>query len=247
MIEELMITDLTRMYGGHVCVAGYAHNWQCVRLASPRLHELDVVADGKPIAFPAAVVECDLHENLPDPPHTEDFSFDPYSLRLVRRLDGPAWQAALDRLLFDSVSGIFEQPIIDDQGRYVADGVGPRSIGTIRPRGISKATYSAGVDGTWSYRLGFYDHAGKFYQLKITDLTWNAYCDSLRAPEREPKDIAFSLTQMLKSRRVYLRIGLSRKWAKFPGRCYLQINGIYTFPDYLQGMTFAGLRPFPLE
>lgn len=246
MNQELVITDLTRMYGGHVCVAGYAHSGQCVRLSSPRLHELDIAAHGKPIVFPAAVVECDVIENQPDPPHTEDYSFDPYSLRLIRRLEGPAWQATLDRLLFDSVSQIFEQPICNEHGHYIADGVGIRSVGTIRPRGISKATYSADADGTWSYRLGFYDHAGQFYQLKITDLTWNAYCDSLRAPDREPKDIAVSLTQLLKSHRVYLRIGLSRKWAKFPGRCYLQINGIYTFPDYLDGLTFADLRPLPL-
>jgi hypothetical protein len=245
MNQELVITDLTRMYGGHVCVAGYAHNGQAVRLASPRLHEVDIAADGKPIAFPTAVVACDFFENLPDPPHTEDFSFDPYSLRLVRRLEGRAWQATLDRLLFDNVGDIFEQPIRDDHGHSIADGVGVRSIGTIQPQGISKATYSAGPDGTWGYRLGFYDQAGQFYQLKITDLTWSAYCDSLRAPDREPKDIALSLTQLLKSRRVYLRIGLSRKWAKFPGRCYLQVNGIYTFPDYLDGLTFADLRPSP--
>ena len=243
MKQELIITDLTRMSGGHVCVAGYAHNGQGIRLAAPRLHEVDIAVDGKPIAFPAAVVECDLIDHLPDPPHTEDFSFDPYSLQLLRRLQGATWQAALDRLLFGSVGDIFEQPITNDSGYYIQDGNGARSIGTILPRGIAAATYSAGEDGTWTYRLGFYDQAGQFYRLKITDLTLNAYCGSLRGPDHEPKDIAARLTQLLKSRRVYLRIGLSRKWAKFPGRCYLQLNGIYTFPDYLDGMTFADFRP----
>ncbi|MCS6910134.1 MAG: hypothetical protein NZM11_06140 [Anaerolineales bacterium] len=28
---------------------------------------------------------------------------------------------------------------------------------------------------------------------------------------------------------------------KFPGRCFLQITAIHTFPDYLQGKTFADL------
>jgi hypothetical protein len=36
-----------------------------------------------------------------------------------------------------------------------------------------------------------------------------------------------------------LRIGLARLWEKFPDRCYLQITGIYTFPDYLRGRTFT--------
>jgi hypothetical protein len=245
MNQELIITDLTRMSAGYVCVAGYTHGGQSIRLAAPRLHEIDIAAEGKPIVFPAAVVACDLHQHLPDPPHTEDYSFDPYSLRLVRRLPSAAWQTALDRLLFNSVSDIFEQPIVHDSGYYLPDGNGVRSIGTIQPRGVAQATYSVGEDGTWTYRFGFYDQARQFYRLKITDLTWNAYCESLRGPEADPKDIAARLTQMLKSRRVYLRIGLSRKWAKNPDRCYLQINGLYTFPDYLEGRTFADLRPIP--
>ena len=243
MNQELMITDLTRMSGGHVCVAGYAHDGQAIRLAAPRLHEMDIAVNGQPIAFPAAVVACDLLDHLPDPPHTEDYSFDPYSLRLVRRLQGAAWQAALDRLLFGSVADIFEQPITHDNGYHLQDGTGARSIGTIQPRGIASASYTAGEDGVWNYRLGFYDQAGQFYRLKITDLTWNAYCESLRDPDHAPKDIAARLTQMLKSRRVYLRIGLSRKWVKHPGRWYLQLNGLYTFPDYLDGHTFADFRP----
>jgi hypothetical protein len=243
MNQELVITDLTRMYGGHVCVAGYTHDGQAVRLSTPRLHEVDIAFDGQPTTFPTTVVECELIEHQPQPPHTEDYCFDPYSLRLIRRLDAPAWQVILDHLLFKSVAGIFEQPIHDDHGRYVDDGSGIRSIGTIRPRDISQVSYSAGPDGTWNYRLRFNDQAGQYYSLKITDLTWNAYCDSLRAPENEPKAVAARLTQMLKARRVYLRVGLSRKWSKFPDRCYLQLNGIYTFPDYLNGRTFVDLRP----
>ena len=69
-----------------------------------------------------------------------------------------------------------------------------------------------------TFRIGFFDQAGNFYRLKITDLTWNAYCESLRGPDADSHAIAALLTQLLKSRRVYLRIGLSRKWAKNPGK-----------------------------
>jgi hypothetical protein len=246
MNQELIITDLTRMSAGFVCAAGYAANGQPIRLAAPRLHEVDIAAaGGQPIVFPGAIIACDLLEHLPDPPHTEDHRFDRYSLRLVRRLQGADWQTTLDRSLFGSVRDIFEQPIVHDAGYYIQDGNGARSIGTIKPRGLAQATYSVGEDGTWTYRFGFYDRAGQFYRLKITDLTWNAYCESLRGPDTHPQDIAARLTQLLKSRRVYLRVGLARKWAKFPGRCYLQVNGVYTFPDYLDGLTFADLRPNP--
>jgi hypothetical protein len=41
---------------------------------------------------------------------------------------------------------------------------------------------------------------------------------------------------------LYLRIGLARGWDEQPDRCYLQITGIYTFPDYLAGKTFDDFR-----
>jgi hypothetical protein len=49
------------------------------------------------------------------------------------------------------------------------------------------------------------------------------------------------LTRYLSSseRAVYLRIGLARGWEKYPDRCYLQVTGIYSFPDYLGGKTLC--------
>jgi hypothetical protein len=47
------------------------------------------------------------------------------------------------------------------------------------------------------------------------------------------------LTQVFNQRTTFLRIGLARHWDKFPDRCYLQVTGIYTFPDYLRGRNFT--------
>jgi hypothetical protein len=38
---------------------------------------------------------------------------------------------------------------------------------------------------------------------------------------------------------VALRIGLARGWERHPDRCYLQITGVYTDPDYLSGHCYA--------
>lgn len=39
---------------------------------------------------------------------------------------------------------------------------------------------------------------------------------------------------------VYLRVGLARGWGgEAERRCHLQINGVYTFPDYLGGRCCA--------
>ena len=51
--------------------------------------------------------------------------------------------------------------------------------------------------------------------------------------------MAADLTRLFNERTTFLRIGLARHWGKFPDRCYLQITGIYSFPDYLDGRTFA--------
>lgn len=38
--------------------------------------------------------------------------------------------------------------------------------------------------------------------------------------------------------RIYIRLGLTRPWGD-PEVCWTQVTGIYTFPDYLEGKTFA--------
>lgn len=55
---------------------------------------------------------------------------------------------------------------------------------------------------------------------------------------RTPTHIARDLTHLLQAREVFLHIGLARGWKEHPDRCYLQITGIYTFPDYLEGRTW---------
>jgi hypothetical protein len=243
MKRVVAITDLTRMQGGYVCVAGQAEGGEWVRLSAPRPHELELVVDGQAVLFPGAVVECDLQQHQPQPPHTEDYRYDPGSVRRLGRLAPEAWRSVLEQACFGSVREIFEQTIHDDHGRYILDGSGPRSLGTIQPAAIHQVHYAADATKKWDYRLGFYDAADAYYRLKITDLTWHRYCDSLRGPDSQPPAIAARLTQQLKAQRraggVFLRIGLSRGWREHPDRCYLQINGIYTFPDYLDGRTVA--------
>ena len=194
------------------------------------------------MVFPFAVVEFDFVASRPQPPHTEDYDYNPASVKFIRRVKDENRERLLKTSLFDHVGAIFEQPIHDDQGFYVMDGCGPRSIGTVLPRRILEAKYAKDPNGKWDYRLRFTDGAGQTYRLKITDLTWHYYCDSWRDETHTPPQIAEELSRMLTSRRVYLRIGLSRGWAEHPGRCYLQINAIHTLPDYLEGKTFADLR-----
>jgi hypothetical protein len=239
MKVELAITDLTRMYHGRVCIAGYDKYRHCYRpiLPPPGIPGSSLIQEGHAVIFPSAVVEFDFLQPDPKPPHSEDYFFDPASPRFIRRVKN--WETVLGWSLFNSVDQVFDQPIYDDLGFYVMDCQGSRSIGTVRPSSITKAIYAEGSEGSWDYRLMFTDNLGKPYRLRITDMTWHYFCDSLREKGQEPPEIASLLTGLLRSRKVYLRIGLARGWKKFPGRCYLQINGVFTFPDYLDGMIFT--------
>jgi len=241
MKTSLVITDVTRMQEGRVCIAGYNRQGKGIRpvLPPPGIHERMLYSQGHVIVFPFAVVEYDLLQPVPQPPHTEDCRYDPTSVRFVEQLDDKRKQVILARTIFQSVGAIFKVPICSDVGHYIMDGQGPRSLGTIRPRQIIKAIYEQSLEEKWKYRLGFVDGEGTTYWLTVTDLAWRYYCDYQRQSGRDPKEVSSDLTTTLKSSQVYLRIGLARGWEKYPDRCFIQMTGVYTFPDYLNGRTFA--------
>jgi hypothetical protein len=244
VITQLVITDLTRMQQGRVCIAGYDQHRRAVRpvLPPPGIPESALYADGQPIIFPFALVEFDLQLPDPQPPHTEDVRYAPDSTRLVRKINSR--EKILSWSLFPSVSAVFGQPVLTGPGYYVLDCEGERSLGTIQPEKIKEVTYAPGEEtDAWDYRILFDDSLGYTYRLKITDLSWQYFCHSQRSETHDPARIATELTQTLRQRQVYLRIGLSRGWKKFPERCFLQVNAIYTFPDYLEGRTFADFAP----
>jgi hypothetical protein len=113
MKKSIVITDLTRMQEGRVCVAGYDEHGQCIRpvLPPPGIQESTLYNDGRPIIFPFAVVEYELTHAQPQPPHTEDYRYNPMSVRLIESKTESQRREVLELSLFERVSGIFEQPI----------------------------------------------------------------------------------------------------------------------------------------
>lgn len=231
------------MYSGRVCIAGYDINRSCIRPVPTHggIPEPSLYKDGTPFIYPFAVVSYDLLESTPSPPHTEDYVYDLRYPKFVS--NAKEREAVLCWSLYNSIGDIFEQPIYSDHGFYVMDCQGPRSLGTIRPVRIIEVMYKPDQENTWDYRMSFLDNRRVFYRLKINDLTWHYFCNSLRGENNDPTTIASKLTKELLSKKVYLRIGLARGWNKFPDRCYLQITGVYTFPDYLDGRNFSDFAP----
>ena len=245
---SLVITDLTRMQEGHVCVAGY--RWEgdeaggCVRpeFRYGSLTETWLGAGGEVVVRPFAVVELDLKEHRPEPPHTEDWIVDE-RYRVRRGMLTPEERLALLAEIDDgSVDRIFGAPVHEDRGWFVRAGEGTRSLGTVRPEGVTAVTYAPRPQvGKWHYRLTFGDANGRLYNLAVTDLAYRYYLDSLRDEGTPPALVARRVLGTLReAEHLYLRVGLARGWNDGgERRCHLQINGVYAFPDYLDGRCFA--------
>lgn len=243
MIKRIVITDLTRMYHGNVCIAGIDKEHNQVRPVLPKkgIREEWCQQDGKPIIFPFSLVEFEFFDPKPQPPHTEDTEFAENSIKFCEDVRNRA-NKVLEWSRFNTVEEVFEQPILREPGFYVKDCTGPRSLGTIIPKSILDVKYAQDRNQAWDFRLKFEDNSSTEYRIKITDLTFQYYCRSLLSELKDHHEVAERITNYLTSHETYLRIGLARGWNEFPDRCYLQINGIYTFPDMYEGKTFFDFR-----
>ena len=242
MKVPVAITDLTRMQGRRVCIAGYRPGDTCIRpvFRHGGLMEDWLYDGGELVVRPFAVVELDVLEPRPEPPHTEDWIVDPdYRVR-CGLLSPERRRALLARISDPDVESIFGAPLERGPGWYILAGDGQRSLGTIMPRRVERVFFYRRETGEWSYHLEFVDRTGQHYKLGVTDLAFRCFLEHLHVCQgKAPPRAAQRVTTALQQAQVFLRIGLARHWEKYPDRCYLQITGVYSFPDYLDGRCFA--------
>lgn len=241
MYAPIVITDLTRMQGDHICVAGYMRNGTCVRprFAHAPLTESWVWLKNQVVIRPFAEVELELHEPTPHPPHSEDYIVNPAYYRLCRHLKENDRLALLRKVEDADVASIFGAKIQVNDGWFVMSGQGTRSLGTVKAS-VEKVSYALRQNSRWDYRIAFKDGSGGLYRLAVTDLAFRCFIEYERQKlGKTPDSISAEMLGILRERDVYLRIGLARGWEKYPDRCHLQITGVHTFPDYLGGKCFA--------
>jgi hypothetical protein len=243
MKQQIAITDLTRMQEPRVCIAGYTRDGRCIRPVVPfrGIPEWFLRKNDRLIVRPFAVVELDLLRHVPQAPHTEDWEIDRFHRRLVNpQLPDEKKQNLLEKTSSDSVVGIFGTEVHDDLGFYVKAGEGERSLGTICPTEITALVYEPKTGDKWDYRITFKDQSARTYRLAITDLAYRHYLDYGRLQLSYPLDeLIPQLMRFFNQHTTFLRIGLARLWERYPDRCYLQVTGIHTFPDYLRGRSFV--------
>lgn len=256
MWQEIIITDVTRMSGDRVCIAGVDKKGNCIRplLAYPdMICEDHLYINDMVIIRPRAVVNMFLEPDpKPVPPHTEDHLWiNPNQIEYLRQPDDAIWKIVLKRIASKSVAEIFEADL--HKNKKVTPGEGVRSLGTIQAASIETFGYyelefdeAEGKKG--KYTLSFIDAAGeKFYQIPVTDLSLRYYLEYLHTQGRmRPRQIRELMEQKLAKAEIWLRLGLTRPYQKSDGDqkwCYIQVTGLYTFPDYLEGHCFADFRP----
>ncbi len=252
MLETLVITDLTQMKDpDRVCLVGISESGRCIRPVD-EVREKGVSKDllfpgkvlayrGKPIIYPRAKVQFDLHPMPLKLPHREDQGFDPASIKSKGRCTDDEWEEVLRKSSYQNVSQIFGDALKDN--KWVPPGTGTSSIGSLSGPEIVALELSA---HSIKPRLVFKDASGQGFNLPASDLAlWRICYACLKRKGQDPEQFAAEVFHPMKqAARVYLRLGLSRPWVQ-PGcseaRCYVQVTGVHTFPDYLKGKTWAEL------
>ena len=227
--------------GNEVCVVGITETGETIRpVCENGFLKSYLYSNNKLAVYPRSTVEWDFTQNTPIPPHIEDKMFKPDSIRFCGQCNDEQWEQTLSKVSFKSVIDIFQGYL--RYKKWVAPGAPTRSIATL----VNPLINSIEIVNTASVksRLIFQDTSGNSYSLPINDLAFRELSyKSIRRNNEKPEDVANSISEKIRqSKKNYLRIGLARPWKNDPTeeeRCYPQITGIYTFPDYLDGKNFS--------
>ncbi len=138
----MVVTDLTGMQRGTVCVGGYFRDYTGVRPVIPfKGIPEEWLFIGRNVVRPFAVIELDFLDARPEPPHTEDH-FIHRTRRMYQQLLSPdRQQRRLERIDDGTVAAIFGAAVHHEDGWYVRSGEGERSLGTIRAASIAEVRY----------------------------------------------------------------------------------------------------------
>jgi hypothetical protein len=234
-IRRLIITDLTKMKEDRICIFGIDSEGRNIRPEIPYSQwiETDIIDEnGKLIIQPLAEIEFDFIKSNPKPPHIEDVEINiNYKPKLIRNLSESEGKILFERIMFESIDSIFCAVIYEN--KYLNHGEGRRSLGTVKMKKCFGIKHFKKDDEKFNFRIQFSDMKGEVYDLKITDYLFNKYYNTkLNEKKLDPEIICNDILQRFNKLNIFLRIGIARPFEKMFNRCYLQVSGIHSFPDY---------------
>ncbi len=253
MRELIAIMDATEMWASQVCIAGVTQELVCVRpVVEGGVQLWDLYQGDEPIIFPGAKVWMDFAPAEIMPPHIEDRTFDPKTTEFKDAFVGQHWETLLRKTSSESVQATFDGNLKE---RQIAPGTQTRSLGTIRDVTILNLDVDTRYDRRTVLRMEFRDASGEVHtRFPVNDLAFRGLFSQLLTHLSDKSDnfdefdkfrAAESLKRKLeRADRTYLRIGLARptKIGDYPKTCWVQVTGVYTFPDYLDGRNWSAFK-----
>lgn len=230
---RVLINHLTRMHGGHICVAG-------VDLQTRR-HVRPLLADG-PLPFyllaryggpfeMAWIVELGTPRPAPVAPHIEDHVFVPARAKAERPAAAHEFWSVLEELCFPHLGDIFGPALAAaGRGRYgTEEDQGSASLGFLRPAGPPRLYLTHSRDGKPQVRMEFSDGQIEV-DASVTDLRLFG-TDHATPDQARIRAVAQSIAD---SSGVVLGLGLTRKFRPSDDAAYrhwLQVNNIHLKDD----------------
>ncbi len=210
---KVLITDLTRMRDGHVCVAGIdVDKDRRVRpVAASALSARLLASRGGPLDL-RSVIDIGRTSPRQSRPEVEDVRFDPASIRPVETSSGPDFIARLRRLAVDDFSPIGKDLRQQGTNLVVPKGKGRCSLLIVRTTDPVRVRINAGG----RLRLQWQDDL----DLPITDV--RLFSDDMRTPV--PERVRWAQEQLAVGGEVLLCFGLGRPYEELH---WLQLNNFH--------------------
>ena len=233
---DIIVTDVTNMKGGHVCIAGIEPNTStCVRPqknVNGNRYLTYFEAKEKNIQ-PGSILRGNFvrANNPPQIPHVEDFLFS--RLSLVGVASAADFHAVLEDSARPTVEAAFGRAT---NQKWFAENQPPQcSIATLKLTQILNRLrfFVDERNGKQAIKAHIVDGSGVQLQyLPIKDRRMEDHTRDILGGDYGARRL---MNFYANHKEVYLRLGIGRAWApqgETP-KHWLQINGIYSFPSYM--------------
>ena len=222
--KEIIITGITRMNSGHVCVSGIdPQTWNFVRPVFPFGLDRDfLMQETTQVVNHFNLVEIEFKRYRPDQIfHTEDWVINEnFAPRFIKHLTNQEILDVVNKMSINNLNVAIEK---QNKSLFI---VKVQSIGRIWHEEYEK----------FKVRINFVDFEGNLYQrIPVTDLLTLAFVRY----QLSIRNYNYSV-QLMRSfnnnPNRFIRIGLTRE---FKGQHWKQITALITIPDLFDGKAFS--------
>ena len=233
-MSKIIITDLTRFSNEEIlCTAGIdVDTHKCIR----PMPYLKTDWCKKSNILPGTILTGDFSDrNNTEIPHIEDM--DCKNLHYDGCCSSNEFKEILSKSAFHSIEEGFAVSLVDDQKCIPREANPKRSLITISVNPDSIKIFQDNYD---KIKIHVTDNTGKkFSFLSITDFGLRQYAEKHCSKTSDYSDIN-NLIQAQEE--VFLRIGISQFYKVKNGEAgfWIQVNGIYSFPEYFKAVRQYG-------